>query len=129
MRIGCTLEVRHDSLRAEVGAAHIDLVHQIKTLHRRRQRSSERNGGGIVDQNVDATESGNRLLDRGFDLRFVTNVHGDRQGAPTLTLDLFRSGENGAGQFRVGLRRFCSNDDVGAIGCGFERDRLANASA
>ena len=104
-------------------------MHQIKALQGRRQRSSERNGGGIVDQDVDATESGNGLLDRGFDLGFVTDVHGDRQGPSTLTLDLFRSGENGAGEFRVGLRRFRSNDNVGAIGRGFERNRLANASA
>ncbi len=51
-------------LRAQERAAHVDAEHQVEALHGSCQRAGEADRAGIVDQDVDAPELRNRLLDR-----------------------------------------------------------------
>ena len=70
-----------------------------------------------------------RLLDRGCDLFFVTNIERYRQGAPACALDLFGNGVDRTRQFRVRLDRFGSDYDIGPVGGRFQRDGCADTAA
>ena len=103
VQVGGTPEMRNRFLRANERAANVHLVHEVEALHRRVERASQRNGGGVVDEDVDAAEMRSRLLDSSLHLRFVANVHGDRQGASWRLLDLLSRGVDDHRQLRMRL--------------------------
>ena len=122
-------QVRQASLCASEGAAQIDVHHQVVALHRRVERAARVDGAGVVDQDVDATEARDCLGHRGRDLRLVAHVEYQRQRLSASRFDLRCSGVDGAGQARIGLRRLGRYDDVGAVACGAQRNRLSDAAA
>jgi hypothetical protein len=123
------LEVGDAGLRAEEGAAGVDLVHEVVALHRRLEGAGEADGRGVVDEHVDAAEARDGLGDGGVDLRLVAHVDREREGAAAGLFDLARGGVNGARQLRVRLGRLGRDDDVGPVARGAQADRLADAPA
>jgi hypothetical protein len=73
---------------------------------------SERNGGSVVDQNVDSAEfadsSGDSLIDRFL----VADVDNHRKSATSSGFDFFRGAVNRSWQFWMRLGSFCGDNDV-----------------
>jgi hypothetical protein len=65
VRVRGLQQVRHARLGAGEGAARVDLVHEVVALHRRLEGAGEADGARVVDENVDAAERRDRLLDGG----------------------------------------------------------------
>ncbi len=57
------LEVGHRALRHQVGAARVDLVHEVVLLHRGLLRPRERDGARVVDHDVNAAKVFHSLPD------------------------------------------------------------------
>ena len=121
-------QVRHRLLRAEERAARVDLMHQIEALHRRVERAGEADRRGVVDEDVDAAEALDRRGDRRVDLRFVADVGGDRERLAAGRFDIGGRRVDRARQLRMRLGGLRGDDDVGAVGGGAHRDRVADAS-
>ena len=58
----------------EESGADIDAMHQVEPLGRSFASPTEKNGAGIVHQNIDLTESVHGPLDGRFKLLFETDV-------------------------------------------------------
>ena len=102
MRVRRFQQVRQRLLRAHERGAHVDLVHQVETLHRRREGAGEADRRGVVDQNVDAAESLHRLVDGGLHLRLVAYVGRDLTRRPAASFDICRRRSDAAGQLGLG---------------------------
>src|SRR6202034_3582236 len=113
--IGRLREIRQAGLRTKKSAAQIYAHHEIETLHGCLKRAAETDGAGVVDQDIDAAEMPDGLLDRPMDLVLEAYVDGQRQRMATRCFDLRRGGVDGAGQ--LGMRRVSlrGDHDVGSI--------------
>ena len=107
------LEMRHGLLGAEIGPAHVDLVHPVEALHRRRDRAGEADRRGVVHEDVDAAEALERCGDGRLDLRLIKDIGRCREGL-TPSLSHRRGVWNCSRQLRMRLRCFCGDDDVRA---------------
>ncbi len=119
--------MRDGLLRAEIGAAHVDLVHQVEAFHWRFEGAGEADRRGVVDQDVDAAEALDGRGDGCLDLRLVADIGGDREASTAGSLNIGGRGMDCPRQLRMrfgGLRR---DDDVCAVGCGTYRDCVADA--
>lgn len=81
--IGASQQMRQARLRAKKTATAIDLLHQIKTLHRGIQCAAQINRAGVVDEDVDAAKRIQRRRDCGAHLVFFTNIVFECQRAAT----------------------------------------------
>ncbi len=122
-------QMRDARLRTGEGAAHIDLMHQIKPFQRSSQGAGEANRTGIIDQDVNAAKGLHRLRHGGLDLILEPDVHRARQRFPTRRFHLRRGRMDGAGQLRMRLSRLGRNDNIGAVPRRAEPDRFANPPA
>jgi len=81
---------------------------QVEALHGRLFGTRQTNGACIVDQHIDRSETLARCCDRLDNLRFVTDVHLERQALATGRLDLLGRRVNRAWQARVLLLGFAA---------------------
>src|SRR3546814_3102352 len=81
--------MRNAMATGHVGAARIDAVHEIVFLHVGNERAGQRDGAGIVDEDVDAAKGRDGLVDRGCQLIFVAQIAEDRQCLAAGLFDLF----------------------------------------
>ena len=70
--------MRQRQLRAQIGAAAIDLLHKIIALHLQRLNPAQVDRAGVVDKNVDPAKLPDRRLHRERDLFLEANVASDR---------------------------------------------------
>jgi hypothetical protein len=117
------------ALRAQERAARVDLVHQVVALHRRLERAGERDGAGVVHEDVDATEGLDGLGDGGVDRRVLADVHGDRERLAARLLHVLGCRVDRARQLRVRLGRLGDDHDVRAVLGGAEADGVSDAAA
>ena len=89
-------QVLERGLAEDEGAARVDLLHQVEALHLELRHRREVDGGGVVDDDVDAAEALGGLLDRCGDPVGVADVADDRQRPPAHLLDLLRGGVDGS---------------------------------
>ena len=74
MRIRGTREMRDRVFRHHEGPARIDLMHQVEALHLGRLARRQADRARIVDDDVEASEGRDRLVERGLDGLLVTDV-------------------------------------------------------
>ena len=115
MRIGGLGEIGHSQLRRHVGAARVDLVHQVETLHVELLAAAERYGAGVVDDNVNSAEFFGGLRQGCRHLGLVAHVHRQRQGFAAGGLDFRGRSEDRAGQLGIRLRRLGGDGDIRAV--------------
>ena len=89
----------------------------------------QRNGGGVVDADVDAAEGLGRLGDGGLHLLLVADVADQRQRAAAGLLDLGGGGVDRAFELGIGLGGLGGDGDVGAVARGALGDGEADAAA
>ena len=116
-------------LREEIGPAYIDLVHQVVALHLGRQSTGEVDGGGIVDEDINAAKVLYRFLNRFFGQFFGAHIEVNCEGITTRLLHFFSRRINGAGKFGMRLGGLGRDHDIGAFLGEAEADGLANAAA
>src|SRR5882757_10325564 len=121
--------MRQTQLRAEEGAARVDLVHQIEALHVGVWSQCRTDGTGVVYQNVDATESLYRMCDSLYHLCVIPNINSQRERAAPGGFNLGRCGVNRAGELGVRLRGLGRDRDVCAIGRSPQGDGQADSAA
>ena len=111
-----------------VGAARIDLVHEIETAHVGLGNAGKLDGAGIIDDDVERTERRRSFVDRVLHRLFVAHVDHERQGAAARLLDLLGGAVDRAGE--LGMRRLGlgGDRDIGAVARGFQRDRQPDAA-
>ena len=103
-------------------------MHQVEAFHVDLLASAQRNGAGVIDDNIDAAECfGCRRQGLGH-LRLVAHVHGQGQGLAAGRLDLLRSGEDRARQFGMRLGGLGGYGDIGAVARGAQSDSEAYAA-
>jgi len=119
---------RQAGLRAGISAAHVDAEHQVDALHRCVQRAGERDGAGVVDENIDAAKARGGFSHRFPDGRLVTDIALQGQGVTAGFFDLRRRRVDGAGEFRVGVDCLGRDRDVGAVARRAQRDGQADAA-
>src|SRR5207248_8084817 len=110
-------------------AALVDLVHQVVSLPLGGQRPGQLDRRRIVHADVDTPECLDGLLDCSKDACFVADVDDERQRLAARRFELLRGGEDGSGQVLVRLRGLRGDRDVGAVACGAQRNREADATA
>jgi len=113
----------------QVGAARIDLVHQVEALHRGRFGTRQRDGAGIVDADVDAAKSRDTRFHCCMNLILGADVTSQRQRLAAGAFDLLGGPIDGAGQARIGGHRLGGDGDIGAVGCGLQRNGQPDAPA
>jgi hypothetical protein len=100
-------EVGHASARDAVGSANVDGVHEVELFEGGVEGAGEGDGGSVVDDNVDAAEFVNGLLDGGCDLSLIADVDDAREALAAGSMDFLCGGVDGTRQFWVGLCRLC----------------------
>ncbi len=121
--------MRDAVFRHHEGAAGIDAHHQVEPLHIGRLRIGQADGAGIVDADIDAAEFRDGLIDRRDHLRLVADIAKDRQRLAAGGADIVGRGVDGALEFRMRLRGFRGDRDIGAVARGAQCDRKPDAAA
>ena len=88
----------------------------------------ERDGAGVVDDDVDAAELRRGLVDRLLDVGLVADVDDERQRLAAGALDVLGGGVDGAGELRVRLGGLGRDRDIGAVAGGAQSDRQPDAA-
>src|ERR1035441_2559243 len=90
--------VRQGVIAGNIRGAGVDPHHQIETLGWRVEDRLHPDGSGIVHQDVEAAEFGDRALDQAANGVLVADVGGDGKGAPAHGADGIRGFMDAAGR-------------------------------
>ena len=123
------LQMRDGVLGEDVGAARVDVLHQVVALHVHVLGAGEVDRARVVDAEINPAELLDRLGHGGSDAFLIADVADDRQRLTTGLLDLSGRGVHRAVQLRMRLGRLRDERDVGAIAGGAERDGQADPAA
>ena len=118
---------RQHVVRAGERAAGVDVHDEIELLEGRVGERLPEERARVVDEEVDAPELVERLLDGALDGGVVADVEGQRQRAAPERLDLARRVADRARDARVGRDGLRGDDDVAPVARERERDGLADA--
>ena len=85
------MAARRETDARQVGAARVALVHQVELLHRRVERSGQRDGAGVVDDDVDAAEAAHGRVHGRLHGHLVAHVDHARQALAAGLFDCAQS--------------------------------------
>src|SRR5258708_27221548 len=128
VRVGGARQMLQAQLRAQEGAARVDLMHQIETLHFRFERIGEADRARVVDEDVYAAKRLHRASDRVRHLAVVAYVDCEGQRSAARRFNLCRGGIDAAGELwgrLCGLRHYRY---VRAVASGTQGDSETDAA-
>ena len=129
MRVRRLCQKRQAGLRTQKRAAHVDAKHQVEAFGGRLRGAGKLDRAGIVDKDIDAAEMRGSLLHSRIQCRLIAHVELDGQRLAASRRHFGGHRVNGTRQLRVRCRRFCGDDDIGAVACAAQRNSAADAAA
>ena len=122
------LQMRNGVFRHHEGAARVDVVHQVETLHVGLRRRRQADGAGVVDHDVEAAEGLDGFVDGVLDRLLVAHVHQKRQRLAARCFDLRRRRVDRARELGVRLGGLGRDDHVRAVPSRPKADGKADAA-